>query len=100
MAKKFNDLFAKMPKNTQKEVEDKAAAEVEDILISEMRKLAGFTQKDLAQKMGVTQSALSQLENQSDPQLSTLSKLVQALGGELELHVKYQGKDLKIKQTA
>jgi predicted transcriptional regulator len=100
MAKKFNDLFAKMPKEAQEEVEAKAAIEVEEILISEMRKLAGFTQKDLAEKMGVTQSALSQLENQSDPQLSTLSKLVQALGGELELHVKYQDKDLKIKQTA
>ena len=100
MAKKFDDLFSKMSKEAQEEVEARVAVDVEEILISEMRKLAGFTQKDLAEKMGVTQSALSQFENQPDPQLSTLSKMVKALGGELELHVKYQGKDLKIKYTA
>lgn len=100
MAKNFDDLFSKMSKEAQSEVNARVAQNVEEILIGEMRKLAGFTQKELAEKMGVTQSALSQLENQPDPHLSTLSKMVKALGGELEISVKYQGKDLKIKNTA
>lgn len=100
MAKKFNELREKLPKEVQENIKKRVEANVEEILMSEMRKLAGFTQKNLADKMGITQSALSQLENQPDPHLSTLSKMVKALGGELEISVKYQGKDLKIKQTA
>lgn len=99
MAKKFNDLFNKLPDETKARVEQRVSETVEEILLSEMRKMAGFTQNELAEKIGVSQSALSQIESQSDLHLSTLSKLVAALGGELELHVKYQGKDLKIKQT-
>jgi predicted transcriptional regulator len=100
MARKFSELTAKLPKEVQENIKKRVEANVEEILMSEMRKLAGFTQEKLAEKMGITQSALSQLENQPDPHLSTLSKMVKALGGELEICVKYQGKDLKIKQTA
>jgi len=100
MARKFSELTAKLPKEVQENIKKRVEANVEEILMSEMRKLAGFTQKKLADKMGITQSALSQLENQPDPHLSTLSRMVKALGGELEISVKYQGKDLKIKQTA
>lgn len=100
MARKFSELTAKLPKEVQENIKKRVEANVEEILMSEMRKLAGFTQEKLADKMGITQSALSQLENQPDPHLSTLSRMVKALGGELEISVKYQGKDIKIKQTA
>ena len=100
MARKFSELKAKLPKEVQENIKKSVDTNVEGILMSEMRKLAGFTQKNLAEKMGITQSALSQLENQPDPHLSTLSKMVEALGGELEISVKYQGKHLKITQTA
>jgi len=100
MANKFNDLFEKLPSEAKSRVEKRVSESVEEMLLSEMRKMAGFTQNDLADKVGISQSALSQMENQSDFQLSTLAKLVEALGGELELHVKYQGKDLKIRQPA
>ena len=64
-----------------------------------MRKLAGQTQVDLAEKMGITQSALSQLENKSDMQIASQRRLVSAIGGELELHVKYGAKDLLIRES-
>ena len=98
MAKKFSNLKAQMPKDSQDRVEKRVADSVEEILISEIRKSAGYTQSQLAKRMGVSQPALSQMEKQKDMHFSTLRKLVKAIGGELEIKVRYHGKELKIAQ--
>ena len=48
-----------------------------------------MTQTAVARSMGVSQSALSQLESQDDLQLSTLRRLIHALGGELDLVARF-----------
>ena len=48
------------------------------MLLGEVRKQLGFTQTSVAKAMGVSQSALSQVESQDDVQLSTLRRLVKA----------------------
>jgi DNA-binding XRE family transcriptional regulator len=69
----------------------KAAArqKIEAMLLGEVRKQLGFTQTSIAKAMGVTQSALSQVESQDDVQLSTLRRLVKALGGELDIIARF-----------
>ena len=47
--------------------------------IKYLRKLRGLTQKQLAEKMGVTQSAVSQFESSGNLQLSTLMRLCEVL---------------------
>jgi DNA-binding XRE family transcriptional regulator len=98
MAKKFNDLFNSMTEESKKRVQDRVNHTIEDILLSEMRKISGMTQSEVAGKMGVTQSALSQLEKQEDMQISTLGKLVKALGGHIEIIAHLPSKDLRIAQ--
>jgi transcriptional regulator with XRE-family HTH domain len=44
-----------------------------------------LTQAQVAQSLGVKQPTLSQLESQDDMQISTLRRIVEALGGELEI---------------
>ena len=66
-----------------------AQRRIEAMLLSEVRKQLGFTQTDVARHMGVSQSALSQLESQDDLQLSTLRRLVKALGGELDIIARF-----------
>lgn len=56
-----------------------------EMLLSELRKLAGQTQQGLADELGVSQPALSKMENQSDMQIGTLERIVESLGGRLEL---------------
>lgn len=52
------------------------------------RKAAGLTQKDVANAMGTTQSAVSDLERgDTDPQLSTLQRYARATGGSLKVFV-------------
>lgn len=54
----------------------------------ELRIQQGLSQKDLAEKVGTKQSAISRLENGSyNPSIEFLSKLAHALGK--EIHVKF-----------
>ena len=62
---------------------------MEAMLLAELRKQLGFTQTAVARVMGVSQSALSQLESQDDLQVSTLRRLIHALGGELDLVARF-----------
>ena len=49
-------------------------------IIKELRKEAGLSQKDLAQACGLTQSYLSQIEqNKKEPQISSLRKIAEQL---------------------
>ncbi len=49
--------------------------------IREMRKKAGLTQTQLAQKMGVTQGTITQYENgRRFPKLDTLTRIADAIG--------------------
>jgi hypothetical protein len=48
--------------------------------------------------MGVSQSALSQIESQDDLQLSTLRRLVHALGGELHITARFGERSVVLRQ--
>ena len=71
-----------------------------EMLLAEIRKEAGLTQEDLAAAMGIRQPTLSKLEAQSDMQISTLQRLVRALGGELEIVAHLPRGDIRISQFA
>jgi len=66
-----------------------ARRKLQAMLLSQVRKQVGFTQAALAKTLGITQSALSQMEAQDDLQLSTLRRLVAALGGELDVVARF-----------
>lgn len=66
-----------------------ARKKMEAMLLAEVRRQLGFTQAAVAQAMGVSQSALSQIESQDDLQLSTLRRLIHALGGELDVIARF-----------
>lgn len=54
--------------------------------IIDARKSTGMTQKDLAEKTGITQSDISRLENGSaNPSLKTLQRLAEGMGMTLKL---------------
>ena len=55
------------------------------LLIREVRKAAGFTQKELAARMGVSQQLISRLESGEDenPTIDTLSRVADVVGKKL-----------------
>lgn len=56
-----------------------------EIGLHELRRALERSQTDVASTLGVSQSAVSQLENGGDVKLSTLRNYVQGLGGELRV---------------
>ena len=78
-----------------KRVRAKARAE---LLLAEIRQSVGLTQAELAARLGIQQPTLSKLESQNDIQVSTLRRLIRALGGELELIAQLPVGDIRIGQ--
>lgn len=57
--------------------------------LRELRQLAGKAQADIATALNIKQPSVSKIEKQTDMHLSTLRSYVEAVGGKLELTVKF-----------
>jgi transcriptional regulator with XRE-family HTH domain len=66
--------------------------------LSELRKQCGITQAGLAEALGVSQSAISQMEAQNDIQTLTLSHIAKALGGRLRLAIDFPQHSVRLCQ--
>ncbi len=99
MAKSFNELVQRTTsKKTQRRAVVRTQELLRELLLSEIRELRGKSQKEVAEAIGMKQPSLSKLEKQSDMQISTLQKIVKALGGELEVLVKFPKGVVKLDQ--
>jgi transcriptional regulator with XRE-family HTH domain len=63
--------------------------------LSELRRMAGMTQVQLADLLATTQGQISRLERQSDMLLSTLSAYLTALGVQASLVVLVDGTTIR-----
>lgn len=59
--------------------------------LGEIRKMREQTQIELAEAIGVTQPSVAKVERSEDPQLSTLRKYIEGLGGHLEVTAVFDG---------
>ncbi len=98
MAKKFEHLENQMNPERLARAKAQAKEVMAEMLLAEIRKEAGFTQEEIARTIGIKQPSLSKLESQDDIQVSTLQRLIQALGGQLELIAHMPGGDIRISQ--
>jgi transcriptional regulator with XRE-family HTH domain len=98
MARNFNELRQKMTPARQARVDSMARQMMVDMLLAQIRQEAGLTQNDVADALGIKQPTLSKLESQDDMQISTLRRIIQALGGELELVAKMPGGTIRLSQ--
>lgn len=99
MATSFDEL---VKRTTTKKTQAKASRRVRELLgellISEVRHLAGKSQQQVAKALGMKQPSLSKLEKQGDMQISTLRKIIKALGGELEVLARFPKGTVKLDQ--
>lgn len=66
---------------------------VAEVGLHELRRALHQSQTELATTLGLSQSAISQLERGDDVRVSTLRNYVQGLGGELRLVAVFQDGD-------
>ncbi len=93
-------LRAKMTPRQRVRAEAHANEMTAEMLLAEIRRSVGLTQQELASSLGVTQPSVSKPEKQDDMQISTLRRLVEALGGRLEVVAQLPKVDIRISQFA
>ncbi len=90
MAKSFDELVKRTTsRKTQKRAVERTRELLGELLLGEIRALAGKSQREIAERAGIKQPSLSKLEKQTDMRISTLSRIVAALGGTLEVSARF-----------
>ena len=70
----------------------------EETTLRDLRRAKHVTQEQVAERLGGRQVYVSRLEKRSDMKLSTLRGYVRAIGGDLQLMVRFpEGKSVRIK---
>lgn len=98
MARNFRELETQMAPERLARAETKAKEIMADMLLAEIRKQMGLTQKELAATLEIKQPSLSKIESQDDMKIGTLIRIIDALGGKLELIAHLPGGDIRLSQ--
>ena len=85
MAKKFKALQAKMSAEARARSEGEATRMIKEMALDELRGALDLTQEHLAELLHVNQAAISKVERRSDMYISTLRKIIEAMGGQLDI---------------
>jgi len=64
--------------------------------LAALRAARGATQREIAERLGVTQANISRIEHEEDVYLSTLRGYVAALGGELEINAVFPDRTIAL----
>lgn len=96
--KSFEELRKNMSAERRAENARRTQLALLHLTLSELRKSLNFTQEEIANDLGVVQSALSKIEHQDDIQVSTLSRYIKSLGGSLKIVAEFPDKEVVISQ--
>ena len=100
MAKNFKELQAKMSPAARARSQAKAERMIQEMALDELRAALDLTQEQLAEVLHVRQAAISKVERRSDIYNSTLRRIIEAMGGELEIRAILPGGIVRISQFA
>ena len=92
----WSELVAEMPAERRKRIKEDADILHREYTLSEIRRQAGLTQCQMAEKLNVSQPAYASFEKGGNLRVGTLQKIASALGGELSLNIKLHGGDVKV----
>ena len=85
MARNFKELEARMSPEARERAKAKALQMIEEMPLDELREALNLTQESLAETLHVKQPFISKVERRTDMYISTLRKMIEAMGGELEI---------------
>jgi transcriptional regulator with XRE-family HTH domain len=98
MAKSFKNLVNQLPIERLENIENRAQGMLLEMALQEIRQNRHLTQQQIASNLKLNQAALSKMENQSDIHVSTLRKIVTAMGGHLKLVAQFPDEEIVINQ--
>jgi len=92
----FKDLVQDLTPERRANIESKKAELREEMALHELRQALGVSQEALADKLDVLQPAIAKLERRADIRISSLRKLIEAMGGSLEIRAHFPHGDVTI----
>lgn len=98
MAKSFRKLIEKLPSEKIERIESRAQDMLLEMALQQLRKSRDLTQLQLANSLNLNQAALSKMEGQADMHVSTLKRIVNAMGGDLKLVAEFPDGEVVINQ--
>jgi len=98
MARNFKDFRAKMPRRARLRSEKAARKMLSEMGLAQLREAMELTQESLAETLHVKQASISKMERRSDMYISTLSKIIEAMGGELQIVANMPNGRVRIRQ--
>jgi len=96
--KPYKLLREKMSPKARAAAAKKTQALLADLPLQELRHVRMLSQEQLAVKLNVKQATVSKLERRADMYISTLRKVIKAMGGELEIKAKFPDGEVSINQ--
>ena len=98
MSKPFKHLLNKMSSERRERIKIKTDLLKNEMALGELRKALDLTQEEIANSLGMKQAAISKFEHQSDIYLSTLRKILFAMGADLKVVAHFPDGDVLIDQ--
>ena len=93
---KFSTLRERMsPERRARNAAETARLDLE-MTLEELRRSLSLSQKTLAEALEVEQPAVARMEKRTDMHVSSLRKMIRAMGGELELIARFPEGSVKI----
>ncbi len=96
MARKFSELTRRMSAKDRAEIKARSAKLLAELPLEQLRSARSLTQTNMAQALGVNQSAVSKIEKRTDMYLSTLRSYVEAMGGSLEIRAVFPDGSVRV----
>jgi DNA-binding transcriptional regulator YiaG len=99
-ARNFRELEAKMSPESRARVAARVKETLENMALDQLRAARELTQEHLASLLGIKQASVSKMERRTDMYIGTLSRFIEAMGGQLEIRACFPDGSVRITQFA
>lgn len=89
MAKKFSELIDAMPAPAHALAQERAAQMELQMSLSELRRARQLSQETLAKRLDISQGSVAKLEKRADMYVSSVRRVIEAMGGQLEIIARF-----------
>lgn len=94
----FRELLASLPEERRRRIDARTEELLADLALQELRQARSLSQEELGRVLEINQASVSKLERRTDMYISTLRRVVEAMGGELEITARFPEGRIRIKQ--
>lgn len=94
--KPFSNLTQNLSPDRRAQIEAKKGGLCEEMELYDLRRAIGTSQKAVAQSLGVNQPAIAKMERRSDIRIQSLRRMIEAMGGTLEISARFQNGKVRI----